>query len=155
KVNAYASYAREQQHQNLSNAVNFPALFAALADPNAQTAFNPFGDGSHTNPQTLNTLRTSLDFLMTSELKMTHISADGPIWQLPGGPLKLAVGADRRDQFYATFSPASVSAPASRVNSSRQISAAFAELVAPIVGKDNGFVGLRKLELSLAARYED
>ncbi|MGH8425366.1 MAG: TonB-dependent receptor plug domain-containing protein, partial [Pseudomonas fluorescens] len=46
--------------EKLDYTSSFPDLDAidvALADPNPETAFNPFGDGSNTNPATLATLR--------------------------------------------------------------------------------------------------
>ena len=154
-VSAYGTYARERQSQTTANQVNFTALAAALADPDRATAFNPFGDGSHTNPATLAAIRTSARFLASSELKMANVTADGPIGQAPGGALKLAVGVEHRNQFFETFVSANGLVPAAAENLSRQITAAFGELIAPIFSVHNSRPGLRKLELSLAGRFEE
>jgi iron complex outermembrane receptor protein len=155
KINAYGGFARETENQSQTGVADLSAVEAALADPDPATAFNPFGDGSHTNPQTLSTLTTPYRYRGASQLEMADITADGPLWQLPGGPVKLGIGLDERNESFDSDTPASAIAPASDVRLSRRTTAAFAELVLPLFGKDNGLPGLRRLELSGAARYED
>ncbi len=155
KISAYGGYARETENQSQTGVADLSAVEAALADPDPATAFNPFGDGSHTNPQTLSTLTPPYRYRGDSQLEMADITADGPLWQLPGGPVRLAIGLDRRNEFFDSDTPASVIAPATSVRLSSQTSAAFTELVLPLFGRDNGLPGLRRVELSGAARYED
>ena len=152
-ASAYGSYVREKQNQARSNLVNSTALDAALADPNPATAFNPFGDGSYTNAATLNAIRAGSMLWLDSQLWTVDVTADGPIAQLPAGPLKLAVGADHREQLYSTTQTAP-DTPATSADLSRGILSAFSELVAPLIGERNSVPGVRKLELSAAARYE-
>jgi iron complex outermembrane recepter protein len=153
-VSAYARYSREKQNQFNGGQFDFSAVNAALADSNPLTAFNPFGDGSHTNPATLAAIRANAGFWLNSELKVVDITADGSVWQLPGGAVKLAVGADHRDQYFATASSASGTTPAASANLSRGVMSAFAEVLVPLFGKQNSLPGLQRLELSAAARYE-
>ncbi len=155
KLSAYGGVARERENQVLTGVLDFVAVEAALADPDRATAFNPFGDGYRNNPQTLKSLTTPYRYLLDSQLKMADFRADGPLWQLPGGAAKLAVGVERRDQFFDSVTPASAVVGASSANLSRQITSVFSELVVPLFGKDNARPGLAKLELSAAARYED
>ena len=155
KLSAYGGFARENEDQLETGVLNYTALQAALADPDPATAFNPFGDGYRNNPQTVATLTSPHRFLMDSQLKMADFTADGPLWQMPGGAVKLAVGLDRRDQYFNTVTPATSVTTASTANLSREVTAAFSELSVPLFGKDNARSGLYKLELSAAARYED
>ncbi len=155
KLSAYGGYAREHENENASGLINIAAAEVALADPNPATALNPFGDAYHNNPQTLKTLTSRYRYAMDSQLKTADVTADGPIRQLPGGAMKLALGVDRRDQFFGSQTPASFIAPESVVNLSRQTTAAFAEWVLPLFGTDNARPGLKKFELSAAARYEN
>jgi len=134
--------------------LNQAALLSALADPDPATAFNPFGDGSNTNPATLKSLGSSSRFYTDSRLRTADITADGPIGHLPGGAIKLALGADHRNQVFDTISPASVISPAYRTALSRNVLAGFAEVTIPAFGPDNSHTGLRRLELSVAGRYE-
>jgi iron complex outermembrane recepter protein len=154
-IHAYAALARERQHDTGSGFVNFSAVPSALADPDPATALNPFGDGSHTNPQTLQSLAASTVFDVDSQLKIVDITADGTLFGLPGGDLNLPTGIDRRDQYYFTFSPPSASQPVERAQLSRSTLAGFSELVIPLFGNRNSRPGLRRLEISAAARYED
>ena len=55
-----AAFVREKQNYVSRNYVNLTAAELALADPNPATAFNPFGDGSFTNPATLQAIRDGL-----------------------------------------------------------------------------------------------
>jgi outer membrane receptor protein involved in Fe transport len=154
KVSLYANYAQERENQFTGNQVDQAALAAALADSNPATAFNPFADGSHTNPATLKSLATGGRFYTDSRLRTADVTADGPIGNLPGGPIKLALGADHRNQVFGTISPESPVSAATRTSLSRNVAAAFGEISVPLFGKDNSAAGYRRLELSVAGRYE-
>ena len=152
KLSLTASYARERQVQYSFGQVNFPALQAALADPDPATAFNPFGDGSHSSPATLAAISSSSRFYTDSQLRSAEFTADGPIMRLPAGALLLAVGVDRRVQSYSSLEPTSVTAPATRNNASRDVTAGFGELKVPVLGAASGH--RQELQLSFAARVE-
>jgi iron complex outermembrane receptor protein len=154
-VHAYAALARERNLSDTRGIVDIAKAEAALADPDPATALNPFGDGSHTNPRTLRSITTPSLFRLDSQLEVADISADGSLLKLPGGDLKLAMGLDRRDQFYYSALSASALGAVPATNLSRLTTAAFGEVVLPLFGQDNARPGLRKLEISAAARYED
>ncbi len=155
KAMLYASYSREKENQFIGGQVDLPALYSALADSNPQTAFNPFGDGSHTSPATLRAISSGSRFYSDSRLRSADLTADGPVAQLPGGALKLAVGADRRNQVFDTVIPGDGFTPGSTANLSRNVSSAFGEITVPVFGKHNARAGFRRLELSIAGRFED
>ena len=155
KVNLSANYAQEKENQFTGGQVDLAALGQALSDPNPDTAFNPFGDGSHTNPATLRSIATSRRFYTNSKLRSAAVAADGPIAHVPGGDVKLAFGADHRNQVFTTLQTATSTEPAIASNGARNITAAFGEITVPLFGKDNARSGLRRLEFSLAGRYEN
>jgi len=154
KVYLYANYAQEKEDQFTGGLIDLTALTAALADPDPATAFNPFADGSNTNAATLKSIVTGSRFYVNSRVRSADVTADGPIAHLPGGAVKLAFGADHRNQVFGTISPATAISPAARSDTSRNVNAAFAEITVPLFGKDNGASGYRRLELSVAGRYE-
>jgi len=154
KVSLYANYAQERENQLHGGELNPSTLAAALADPDPATAFNPFADGSNTGTATLKRLVESSRFRADSRLRTADITADGPIASLPGGAIRLAVGADHRNQVFDTVYPASPVSPASRSAQSRNVIATFAELTVPFFGPDNGRAGVRRLEWAVAGRYE-
>lgn len=155
-VTAYAGYALEEQSANQRGAVDFAALSAALADPDPATAFNPFGDGSHTNAATLAALRTHQHPTTHSDLRSMNVTIDGTLASWAGGDLKIAVGVDHRAQAFDAanelISPSSTFVLRSAFD--RRISAAFGELVVPFIGAGNRRRGFERLALSVAGRYE-
>ena len=154
----YGSYSSERQDLLDGNEVNYNALQTYLADPNPATAFNPFGDGSFTNPTTLDAIRTNYRMWLNSQLRTLDAVVDGSLADIPGGPMKLAVGADRRQQFFQDDQPAVAidggATPAINSDTSRTVTSVFGELVTPLVGQDNPITGISKLELTTSARYE-
>jgi len=155
KLSVYGSFVREKQNAVTANMVDATAAEIALADPNPATALNPFGDGSFTSAATLNGIRTDSRFWLDSQLETADITADGPIVDLPGGALKLAVGVDRRNQFFSTTTAAASAATPTTADLSRSVLSTFGELIAPVVSDKNEVPGISRLEFSGAARYED
>jgi outer membrane receptor protein involved in Fe transport len=148
QVRFYGSYSREKSRQTTPNNIDFNALSAALADPDPATAFNPFGDGSNTNPATLAAITSPVSVTTTSELWSANIVADGSLFRMPGGDVKLAVGADYREEDFVRQITRSRQA-------GRDVAAVFGELTVPLVGESNSRPGLRALTVSVAGRYED
>src|SRR5690606_32082957 len=72
--------------------------------------------------------------------------ADGAVLDLPGGELRLALGAAYRKENVLPIGGDAIPA--------REVKAAFGELFVPLVGAGNRVTGIEALELSIAARYE-
>lgn len=94
-----------------------------------------------------------------SRVAAVNVQADGALLQLPGGALKLAVGASARrealvrtgDNWLSTAAPVPIGNP---TDAERDVLAAFAEARVPIFGPGNARPGFRRLELSIAGRVE-
>lgn len=154
RLSITGSYGEERNNSYSLNNVNNAALTLALADTNPATAFNPFGDGSNTNRETIERIRGGNANRANSQMETIFAIADGSVFAAPGGPAKLAIGADYRDESLVKVN--SVNGTRTLlVGLSRQVSAGFAEMVVPFVGGENQHRGLHRLELSLAGRYED
>jgi outer membrane receptor protein involved in Fe transport len=103
---------------------------------------------------------------------------NGPLWEMAAGPLSLAAGGEYRRETFIDFrdaesgrlSAADVAAlglqsrligdnnyiqvsPSDNTDSSRNLTAAFAEVAVPLVGRREG-AGLQSVELSGAVRFE-
>ena len=84
------------------------------------------------------------------EMQVYAVTADGPLFSLPAGDLKLAVGYERyegsllnQNNFGGNnFNP-------------RKVDSVFGELFVPIVSPDAGIPGLYELELNGSLRYDD
>ena len=84
---------------------------AALADPNPQTALNLFGDGDDNNPATIESLRTTRSFSSRSFLKSLNLTANGPLFRLPSGSVRLRAGADYREQAFSSATRTALTSP--------------------------------------------
>lgn len=169
-VEAYVTGAEERGDFGNSNRINSRFLAEALGnipdDPatsyraSVDGYYNLFGDGNANS-------RAVLDFIGSggsqvhnrSRATSANILAQGPIFRLPGGEVAVALGAQFRKESFETRGETFISgvAPILRVTPRRErsIAAAFVEARIPLVGADNARPGLRSLDLSLAARFED
>ncbi|MDA5193678.1 TonB-dependent receptor [Govanella unica] len=142
-----------------SGAVNMSALTRALADPNPRTAFNPFGDGSHSNPATLKQISGYSTTNRGFDLWTLDVKSDGPLFALPGGMVKLALGGHYRKESWLIerldFELASDTKFSVAQDMTRDVRAAFTELLVPLVGDGNRLPGIERLDLSAAFRLED
>jgi len=169
KLEAYAGYAAEYGRASDFNLFNYAALSEALGDtPDDPTTsystakdgfFNPYGDGAQNSALIRHFVAggwaTSVDL---SQVTTAGVQADGPLFDLPGGPVKAAFGAQfRHERFESTvYSELSTTSPVAYGDgaNARDIAAAFGELHIPIVGASNSVVGINRLEVSAAGRVE-
>lgn len=167
---AYLAFAQEVGTRRFSNTVNTRLLSEALGaipdDPATSYSaardgyFNPYGAGGANG-------RAVLDFIGSgfseqtsrSRVETLALQADGTLFRAPGGPARLAVGLQLRnesfDQKNLIFTSTATPRGAKRPGSERRVSAAFAELRIPLIGDANSRAGLHRLDLSLAGRIED
>lgn len=169
RLDAYVAYASERTKAGSDRILQATHLREAAGttpdDPatafrtSVEGFFNPYGDGQANS-------RAILDFIASgyarqkfkTDMASFNAQADGTLFALPGGALKLAVGVHGRreafgqitETFGARSRPAFLLPPTYR----RKVVAAFAELRAPLVGPANARPFLRSLDLSLAGRIE-
>lgn len=145
----------------LSEALGNSADSAATPYSAARDGYlNLFGSGAANG-------RTVLDFVTsgyTRYVDETEVSSfnglvQGTVMSLPGGDLKVALGAQirteklssRGETFLSTAAPSFSASP----DKSRQVTAGFVEARIPIFGESNARPGFQRLELSVAGRIED
>lgn len=160
RVQVGGAYGHQRGIANKANLVNRPRLAAALADTNRATAFNVFGNGTANNPVTIDSIRGTFQSVNDFESWSAALRGDGPLFRLPGGEVRLAIGAEyRRENFdYYTVNGFSLATPFTDpfdiIPSVRKVRAAYAELLVPVFGPDNEMPGFRRLDISLAGRAE-
>ncbi len=169
RANLYGAYAEEVSRRSSTGRLNTRFLNEALGsiadDPATSFSaardgyFNPYGDGAANS-------RAVLDFIGSGYLHTRYASAmttlnaqaDGTLFTLPGGPVKLAIGGQVRQERFDTrnISMTSRATPTTTLTGPfrRTVTAGFLELRAPLVGPDMAVPGIRRLELSLAGRIE-
>ena len=137
--------------------VNITALNAAVNGTTASTALDPFGN--RTNP-TVAAAILNYPLVFNGDQKLWDYNAkvDGPIWTLPGGEVKLAIGAGYRHEGYSGSNPIGVLGDSDYTNNvvdvSRSVSAAYGEIAIPVFGPNNALPGVQALSLSAAGRFD-
>jgi iron complex outermembrane receptor protein len=141
---------------NPTHALNNGALGGALASGDPATALNVFG-GTNA-PSVVGGVLSSRFYAPgdTSE-QVLEAKADGPVFKLPGGDIRAAVGTQwKHDELNYGFN-SGVPGGADlqqRQNLSRHSTSAFAEFLIPFFGPDNAIPGFQRLDLDIAGRYE-
>jgi iron complex outermembrane receptor protein len=157
QVRAQANVGRSfnEIHEDLVNAA---AGSVALGGTSTATALNPY-DLSATNPAVLATIADFENLALASQrVAQFQAVVDGALFTLPGGDVRLAVGAERLYQNLKQqlrSGPRSAAGPVPSSSASRSVNAVFAEVLVPIVGPDNARPGLQGLELSASIRRDD
>lgn len=159
-LDAYGSYGQDKIDWESHGAIHPADIAPYLASSDPAVAFNPFGDGSFNDRELLRSLGTSQYEYSRSRTWSANVTAQGPLFQVPAGPVQLAVGADYRDEMtdrnsYLLRPSGARTGVANPVPGRRDVTSIFAETQIPIFGKDNERPGLHQLNLSLAGRYED
>lgn len=160
-IDLHGTWGRQFQRDDELNRVNSARLAVALADTNPATAYNLFGDGPSTNPATIDAVRGSSRNSFTALAWSFALRADGPLFALPGGDVRLAAGGEYRfDRFTdngSTYDTATLtpvwSAPIA-FPGPRRVRAGYAELLIPVFGGATTLPAFRRLDLSAAARTE-
>jgi iron complex outermembrane receptor protein len=87
-----------------------------------------------------------------SEVATLDLRADGPLFDIPGGPIRASVGIQARDE---TFDDLTTAIPSVGTNLNRDVRSAYGELFVPVLGIGEQIRGANRLELSIAGRYDD
>ena len=169
RLGVYGAYAQEDGSTFSGNTVNSGNLYEALGltpdnpDTSFSTAkdgyFNPFGAGVVNSKTVTSFIGEGFETsFQQSRVETLDLNADGTLIDLPGGPAKLAIGAQVRHEGYSfggsDFTQSSTLEPTPGGDYGRTVSAAYAELRIPVFGPQNRLPGLDRLELSAAGRFE-
>lgn len=139
--------------------LNTNAATALALNTTRATAFNPYGTRADNDPAVLAQIddgQASNNYA-NQYLRQLQLKADGPLFELPGGTVRAAVGGtifeEQSDQVQTGGSPA---APILVRDSSisRTVEAAFGEVNVPFVSQANAMPGIQRLELSISGRYD-
>jgi iron complex outermembrane recepter protein len=116
-----------------------------------------------TSPALLAQLSDSTQWQVTNQtIKDFSLKFDGTLFELPGGKLKGAVGAEYlRYTIYEQVvrpnntGPSSLDSEGLTYDWGRNIKSGYAELLVPVFGPGDALPGLRRLDVNVAGRYDD
>ncbi|HEX5183740.1 MAG TPA: TonB-dependent receptor [Allosphingosinicella sp.] len=150
KLSVYGTYDWASDDSILP-AINPAALDAAANGTTPATALDPFGNG--TSPAVAAGI---IDYAGDLQIRQrTYLGAtriDGPLASLPGGQLKVALGAEYRHESFQQRGIYGGSPVPETLD--RNIQSLYGELFVPIFGAGNEAPLLRRLDLSLSGRYD-
>lgn len=168
-LSGYGAWAEDRSHVRTPR-LHFLYLYEALGllPDDAATPysagrdgyFNPFGSGGANSSAIMDPIGSGYSIAaQRSRVSSANLLLNGTLWSLPGGDLKLALGAQFRregfersnENFFATLTPTTTTISPQV----RDIAAVFAEARIPIIGEGNAVGFARRLELSIAVRAED
>jgi iron complex outermembrane receptor protein len=149
--------------KSVSQNLNGNAVNAALADTNPATALNLYCDGSRytcNNPETLAKILAYNDRNSQYNMVDTGIKFDGPLFALPAGMVRVAVGGEIHSDEMQYYENRNNSTPTvatvfhidnSNALPQRTVKSLYAEGFVPVAGSASGF---GKVDLSLAVRAD-
>ncbi|HLZ78585.1 MAG TPA: TonB-dependent receptor [Sphingomonas sp.] len=152
-VELSGDYGRQTENNRLSNVVNFNHVADLVVDP--ASGFDPYGGNS---PALIARIRSSVRDHSLYQVGSATLRADGTLFELPAGAVKLAVGGEYRHESLVSRTTDNVYAEQPEVTdiygtpAARHIEAAYAELLVPIFAAPDRLPG--RLDLSLAGRME-
>lgn len=136
------------------------AFREALTSPDPAIAINPFGDGTVQRADLREFQEYATRGTRIGEQTTAGLTFSGSIYELTGGTIELAMGAEVRtdtldfEDFLLNPFSFRIPNPPDLVPESDN-TAWFAELSVPLVGQNNARPGLHRLSFHVAARYDD
>lgn len=137
RLELVGSHALVQEDARIENTFeSSPAVTAAYASNAIATAFNPFADGSNTPASVLAAFTYDQHIDTDSEIRTFAAKADGPLFDLPGGVLRAALGLERRQESFTIdrefIRTSGITRLPIQAPGERTIEAVFAEILAPV-----------------------
>lgn len=135
---------------------NPAALAAALASSDPATAFNPFGGPNSAAVIAGISNYVTLGAPGENSLLQFQGKIDGPLFVLPGGEVRVALGGEYNKINVTAGSrvgPIGAMTGTDR-DYSRNVKSAYVEVVVPIFGAENETPGFERLTFNLAGRYD-
>src|SRR5690606_33128522 len=129
--------------------LNLPALNAALASSDPATAFDPYGFGRTTDATRALVFDADTTFPTNAEMKTWQAGLNGPVFGLPGGDVKVALGYEGQD--FTMFISSGLREERAYT---REVHSGYAELLVPVYGAVNAVPGARELQFTAALRHD-
>jgi outer membrane receptor protein involved in Fe transport len=152
-------YGAQRERSDDINIIHFTRLAEALAASDPAMALNVFGDGAVNDPALIDSLRGGLVSRVRSRVWTAALRADGQLFELPAGSVKLAVGSEIRGErldytsVYDLYGNDLITSRLPGLPGKRTVRSLYGELVVPVFDAGPAMPG--SLQLSLAGRYEN
>lgn len=133
------------------------AAAAAAAGTTTATALDPF---QNRTSSAVNSAIANQENFFGSRQHLVELNTkiDGPLFDLPGGAVRVAVGGVLREEGYDGIQTSGLRFQFQNPGTAegvRHVGSAFGELFVPLVGDDNALPLVRSLDLSIEGRYDN
>lgn len=140
---------------NFGTFINWDAFNAQVASGN----INPLSSEPLSAAQVSTFIGNNLQF-SNSSMKNAMLKFNGPLFELPAGKVRGAIGAEYLENSNILTNEANRGALNAYVHDTtsgleRDVTSLFAEIYVPIIGEDSGVAGVKSLSLSGAIRRDD
>lgn len=141
---------------------NVVALNTPLTTANALDIWNPAGSGNLTQPLVAQSLyKGTTTGRSDNTMNQARLEADGPLFELPAGAVKMAIGGEYQLYHLITDSsgyngtgPLTNGTQELIFRSRRNVLSAFAELNVPVISQDMGIPLVEKVDIDISGRYD-
>jgi iron complex outermembrane receptor protein len=137
-----------------SGMVNSTDLATAFAGTTTATAFNPY-DPLNTDSDVLKSI---FDYAALGrshqQLDEVRLVADGSLFALPGGNVKMAVGYEHHEDSVVAALGNTPDDPLPQSQGDRKVESVYAEFMVPVVGSGNARPWVQSIDLSLSGRFD-
>jgi iron complex outermembrane receptor protein len=149
------TYGKSHDESDQTRGLNNGALNAALASSDPATAFDPYGLG-RTSPGVLALLGNQIFIAPTlNTFKGYEARLNGTLFELPGGPVKIALGYEGQDMdAHLGIARGNPTVPLTYRHFTRKVDSEYAELLVPLFGPGNAIPGIQQLEVDAAVRHD-
>ncbi len=154
ETHSYSSYNKSPNNTDVRN--------AALASSDPETALDVYGLG-RTSPETITAIASHFfDQARESTFKGYELNVNGPLFKLPAGAMKIAVGYEGQDHSMR-YGVVSANEPEDsrrpddfwRDPTTREVNSGYVELYVPVFGAQNAVTGFHRLDVTAAIRYDN
>lgn len=111
-------------------------------------AFNELGDVFRSDD---GDIHINSDFY----IRAAEAKADGPLWEIPGGTIRAAVGGAWRSERYSNVVDAGGGVILSGDSERQHVRSLYTEISVPLISARNAMAAAKRLDLSLAGRMDD
>lgn len=143
-------FGKAEDRADSTAGLNTPALTAALASSDPATAFDPYGLGRTTDATKALIFAADATFPTNADMRTWQAGLNGPLFALPGGGVKIAVGYEGQD-----FTMVLGSGLPEERTYDRKVHSGYAELLVPVFGAGNAVRGIQELQFTAALRHDD
>jgi len=156
KAGALYTYGKNDDLSITTGGLNNGAITAALARTDPATALNVFGSAPNTAAALANLNNVVGYSPGETDFQNLLVKADGPLFALPSGLVRAAVGYERQDlKLLGGQTTGAITNPSfGEVQLTRTVDSVYAELAVPVVGAGNAITGVQRLDLTAAVRHD-